>query len=1155
MKNTTDKNGNIANNIKKLLEHSKRFGLYIYQDEGLIVHANRAFCKMVGYECKQLVGRVRFTDLLELEEKQRKVIYSNIERRLKGKRFPYEYKEIPYKTKNSWLIYTINFAYTVNYKGKPSGLVLVFDITPRKTFINLYKTLSEINQIAVRESKEKKLIKKVCNVLYKQRDFCAVVLGSIDEDTKLFNAKLMFGNEKFRDLFMSLKISVDENIPEGRGTVGRAYRSKSIAVSDNIFADTGMEAWRKAQKVSGVYSACSVPLLKNGKVEYVIIIYSQIANIFSKRYIRLLKEVQDDISFALEKIEKNRELTLLNDAFYNSTNWILIADEDGTILKLNRSVERISGYSADELIGKNPRIFKSGIHSKDFYKELYNHITKGKEYRCTFTNRSKDGSLFYLDSVIVPKRVNGEKLYIDIGRDITEEINLRKKAEKYYTLYKAIYEIDNILTSSKTVSDIINSIPHVITGVLKFSISFVVDFRKGDFEIASYSSKDVMLSSFLKYFKENIDHKPFSDIKDFLANLKGFYYENDILSNKNLKPFHEQVKLFGLNSCFSMPIISKNKKLFTLTAFIKEKGFFDEEIVRLLKRLNEDINETITNIDIKKWNEIFLKSLDSSFDFMVVTDGDFNIVYVNDNVLKYSGYSKEELIGKHHSVFSSRTHSKEFSKMFYDSLKLRGSFTGMMTYRTKDSKLVKAFMNIFRQKDEDGNEYYIAIGRDITKNSEIQKIIDYTVSRDGVTGLILRNEFVKQVDIFLKRAKFEKLIGAVLIINPVKFSFINNVYGFDIGNRVLLEISNRIKSFFREYDIIAKLESGRFAVLAQDLRMEEDIYKITTNLISHLANPYNIDNIVISLPFNVGISLFPKDGNTAQELLRNAEIALYSLRGKENVFGFFKEDYRDKVERLVKLREDIAKAIKNREFVLFYQPYFDAETLSVVGAEALIRWIRNGKFIPPLEFIPYLEETGMIRPIEDWILDTIIEKQKSSKIFKNIPISINVSPVSFGRSSFIYNLASLIKKHNANASLINLEIIERIFIERFEETKRSLELLRGEGFGISIDDFGTGYSSLSYLYQLPVDYLKIDISFIRAMISDSKAASIVKNIIAISKDLKIKTIAEGVEIENQLKILREMGCDYVQGFLLSRPLPEEKFTRFISQTTLPRSHV
>jgi diguanylate cyclase (GGDEF)-like protein/PAS domain S-box-containing protein len=525
-------------------------------------------------------------------------------------------------------------------------------------------------------------------------------------------------------------------------------------------------------------------------------------------------------------------------------------------------------------------------------------------------------------------------------------------------------------------------------------------------------------------------------------------------------------------------------------------------------------------------------------------DKNFNIVYVNEAVEKITGFKKDEVIGKHHSIFSSKTHSKEFATNFYETLKSGKIFSDILTYKTKSGSFFNALVSIVPFIENNQIQYYVSIAKDISKEKSLYEKINYLTNFDMITGLPKRQAFLDYIERFVKRAEIENKIGAVAVINPINFGNINKAYGFEFGNQILQAIANRLGKTIRQIDIVAKLESDKFAVLIKDLSFEEDSLVLMVNIIKVLSDDYNINGNTVKLSFNAGISLYPKDSKNSKTLLEKAEIAVADAKEKgEGALGFYREEVEASAKERLYLRYNLTKALTNKEFLIYYQPYFDIKSKKIIGAESLLRWKKGNKIIPPLEFIPFLEETGLILDVEDWIKNEVVNDISTRK--HKIPISINISPLSFKRRHFIDEIVSIIQSSSVDPSLIILEMVERTFIENLSYYKVLFNELKSHNIKLALDDFGTGYSSLSYLSELPFDYIKIDISFVKKMLFDAKAKSIIETIIYLSNNLGIKTIAEGVETTEQLSMLEKLGCDTAQGFLLSMPLPKEDFDHLI----------
>jgi diguanylate cyclase (GGDEF)-like protein/PAS domain S-box-containing protein len=594
-----------------------------------------------------------------------------------------------------------------------------------------------------------------------------------------------------------------------------------------------------------------------------------------------------------------------------------------------------------------------------------------------------------------------------------------------------------------------------------------------------------------------------------------------------------------------MSISQQNKIIGNVVLISTQKNLFDAKIYKLLKTVSSQISFVLDRFEEQKFSQMTQLAVDSGFELVTITDENFNIVYANDKALSLFEYTREELIGAHHSMFSSKTHTKEFAKHFYKTLTKGLPYSNFMKYKTKSGKILDFYITIIPFKQDGKITNYINIGKQIDEKDTVEQLekILYT---DPITSLPNYRSFQERLNHFLERALPENTLGAVAVINPIAFSSINQAFGFEKGNEILRLIGERLKNTLYSYDIIAKLESDRFGVVIKDLKTEEDLLAVIYRLLSALSKPYNIENQSIFLSFNIGLSLTPKDGTTANELLNKANTALQDAREKgENQIGFFRKEIEDKALDKLKLKADLELAVLNKEFVPFYQPYVD-KNKHIVGAEALMRWIKDNKIVPPIEFIEPLEETSLIVDAEDQLIENVLKDLKTIEEHKkDIPISINLSALSLRQRSLTQSLSSLLNYQQINPSLLKIEIVERIFFRDFAYIKSLIEELKELGVRFCIDDFGTHYSSLSYLSELDVSFLKIDISFVRKIQTDPKTKNIVSAVIYLAHALRIQTIAEGVETIEQFEILKGLGCDYFQGYLFFKPMPKNEFLRVV----------
>jgi diguanylate cyclase (GGDEF)-like protein len=458
------------------------------------------------------------------------------------------------------------------------------------------------------------------------------------------------------------------------------------------------------------------------------------------------------------------------------------------------------------------------------------------------------------------------------------------------------------------------------------------------------------------------------------------------------------------------------------------------------------------------------------------------------------------------------------------------------------------------QLEEKVEERTSELRQEIEQRKRVEERLQYLAYYDDLTGLPNRNFFVERLNEDIAKAGESKNSVAVLQIDINRFKFINDTYGLGAGDAVLKEVAERFKISVREGNTIARLGNDEFGILLNDITQPEDIILTAEKIMKIATHPIHYEEKEIVFSLSAGISAYPADGQDASVLIRNADLALAKAKQQgRKAYQFYTEGMDVKAAEFVLMEKNLFNALKKEEFVLYYQPYWDINTKTMKGMEALVRWQSKDKgLISPGKFIPVLEDTGLIIEAGEWILRTAIRQVKDwqNKGFPVVPVSVNLSLIQFRQKDLAEMVKRVIGDFGFYPSLLTLEITESAFMQDIEFTRQVLKKLKEIGVSVSIDDFGTGYSSLAHLKRFPIDNLKIDISFIREITADPDSASIVMAILAMAHTLNIKTIAEGIETEEQWNFLRLLKCDMGQGFYLSRPLPAEDIEKMFNVSNL-----
>ena len=433
-----------------------------------------------------------------------------------------------------------------------------------------------------------------------------------------------------------------------------------------------------------------------------------------------------------------------------------------------------------------------------------------------------------------------------------------------------------------------------------------------------------------------------------------------------------------------------------------------------------------------------------------------------------------------------------------------------------------------------------------TKLEKEKKDLFLMARTDSLSGLANRNYLNEFLEILIPTAKRKNSEFAFLFLDLDNFKTINDSLGHHIGDELLLNVSDVLKKVLRPNDFIARVGGDEFVLIIQDFKSNLELTNIIKRVQEQLSKPWLIQTNPISTTCSVGIAIFPKDGQDIISLMKNADIAMYEAKKHgRNTYHFFTEELNDAVLRIINLDKEMRNALKNNNYKLFYQPKVCIETSKIIGAEALIRWIHPEKgFIAPSEFIPLAEENGFIIKLGDWIIDEALNQHldwKNKGI--DIAISINISAKQFLKKDFAENLIKKIEDKSIIPNKIILEITEYILIDKSNKVYSSLKKLHDFGIKISLDDFGTGYSSLSYLRKYPIDYLKIDKSFVDETYSKN-GKIFIETIVKMGQMLNMKTVAEGVENSKQVEYLKSISCDLYQGYYFSKPLSAKDFEDF-----------
>ncbi|KMZ42469.1 MULTISPECIES: bifunctional diguanylate cyclase/phosphodiesterase [Bacillales] len=452
--------------------------------------------------------------------------------------------------------------------------------------------------------------------------------------------------------------------------------------------------------------------------------------------------------------------------------------------------------------------------------------------------------------------------------------------------------------------------------------------------------------------------------------------------------------------------------------------------------------------------------------------------------------------------------------------------------------------------DEEGNvTKLLLVTRDVTDRKQSEETIHHLAYHDALTDLPNRRMYVQQLSKEMMQAKRFQSSLAVLFLDLDRFKDVNDSFGHDVGDMLLIEASKRLQACLKPGDVVARLGGDEFTIMQNQLLDRNEATALAEQIMYQLQRPFELEGHVFNVSCSIGIALYPQDGDNPEDLLKRADTALYTVKSRgKNGYDFFDPTMEAKSLERILMENEMRKAIEQEQFQIYYQPKIDIATSAMTGMEALVRWVHPELgIIPPNRFIPIAEETGMILALGEWILKQACKQNKNwHDQGYTLKVSVNLSARQIYQKDLVEMIKDILQETQLSPHWLELEITESIFV-KMEEATAVLQQIRDIGIQISIDDFGTGYSSFSYIKSLPVDTIKIDASFIRDIHHNQESQAIVKAIVTIAQSLNMNVIAEGIELHDQVAALKENGCDHGQGYLFSKPLPTDDFDQLLRQ--------
>jgi diguanylate cyclase (GGDEF)-like protein/PAS domain S-box-containing protein len=855
----------------------------------------------------------------------------------------------------------------------------------------------------------------------------------------------------------------------------------------------------------------------------------------------------------LERRMLDRRLTQISEC---ANDIILLIDSRSHILDANDRAVQAYGRSRDELLRLTVSDLRGDGPVLDWRSQWISVIDDGN-LRFEATHLRADGSPFPVE-VSSRKIARGNSWVVQsIVRDISERKEAERQILRLRDVYAALSQTNQCIVRVTDRSELFATICDIAIRFGHFRMAWIGLVDPLTQTVTPAHTAGHNTAAFDSIVVSTANTSPHSMGSSGQAVISGRPAVcNDITADDEIRARHPWADRNGCRSVAAFPLGCGGETIGVLTLYSGEPNFFRNDLLHLLEEMASDISYALDRMMLEAAHRHatfemrkLLTAVEQSPVTIVVTDIEGTIEYVNPAFTESSGYSREDAIGKNPRIL--RGDNDPGYAELWARIKGGHSWQGMFHNRHKSGSLYWEEAVIAPVRDETGGiRQFIGIKQDVTRRIEAEARLEFIAHHDPITHLPNRLLGKDRMEQAVRVAAHEGGKTAVLLIDIDHFRRINDSLGHNAGDSLLAAMATRLRGCLEETDTLCRQGNDEFLAVLPHVRDIEAVSRSASRMVTQIVAPFNVAGHALPVTISTGIALYPDDGTDLPSLFRHADAAL--LRAKENggnTYCFFDEKADLDAREYVRILGDLRRAIENHEFILEYQPQISLETGRVVGAEALIRWQHPERgLIPPGQFIPTAEESGLIVEIGDWVLQEACNHASAwhGTAAADVVVAVNISALQFRRGKLASSVRRALAASGIPAKRLELEMTESGIIRDTDYVLRTMEQIKTIGTRLSIDDFGTGYSSLSYLQRFNISKLKIDRSFITDIRYNANNETIVRAIIQLAHGLGIKTIAEGVEDEETIDIIRAHGCDEVQGFLYAKPMPAEHFVDYVA---------
>lgn len=838
-------------------------------------------------------------------------------------------------------------------------------------------------------------------------------------------------------------------------------------------------------------------------------------------------------------------LNTLSIAIEQSPVAVVITDRTGNIQYVNPHFSRISGYSFDEALGKNPRILKAGLTPPETYSELWATILRGEVWNDTLINRRKDGSVYYESAHIAPVIGDDGVIthFVAVKQDVSEQLQLQQQV-------KSRAQVLEMLAGSAQLSTILDAVVEGMEKCLpgmRCSV-LLLDDRNQYLTTVSAPSLPTFYNKAVNGLK--IGQGVGS------CGTAAFTGQRVVVADTQTHPYWQDYRELAMQAeivaCWSQPIrLRDGNVLGTLAIYPDRCGKPGDKEIELMEFAANLAGIAIQRHQDDEAQKLAALVFETSSEAMLVTEADGRIIATNPAFTDTTGYTAMEVLGKNPKILSSGKQDAEFYQKMWNALNGTGHWRGEIWNRRKNGELYPEELTINTIFNADGSQHRrVAMFCDISEKKATEEQIWQQANFDPLTGLSNRRRFHENLSQEMRKCHRNGNSLGLMFLDLDRFKEINDSLGHEMGDLLLQEAAKRLKSCVRDTDNVARLGGDEFTIILSELDNTEHADRIAQAVLKSMTKPFALGMDMAYVSASIGITFYPNDAEEIEQLLKNADQAMYAAKHQgRNGYRYFTPAMQEATLNRVRLTNDLRQALELQQFQLYYQPIVELASGSIHKAEALIRWQHPDKgLVSPATFIPLAEESGLIVDIGDWVFRTATRQVAKwrDQYHPQFQVSINKSPLQFNN---VYNghadwLAYLQDLQLPGQSVV-VEITEGLLLDANSRIAERLLAFRDTGIQVAIDDFGTGYSALSYLKKFDIDYIKIDQSFTKGLAPDSDDLALCEAIIVMAHRLGLQVIAEGVETEQQHDLLLAAGCDYGQGYWFAKPLPSEEINSLL----------